>query len=134
MRARGIVFASLLTCGDLSPAAPPSPPPAVPQEVTLVTPSPIDTATAMRLPLDKALFTFGRPISKETYPLEDLMGEFYTVLGNAYATTERDRAGITIEEVTWEQDSATNLTVWYEWSGEGAEPRAHLVWPKGAEF
>ncbi|MCF6297457.1 MAG: hypothetical protein L3J08_05675 [Flavobacteriaceae bacterium] len=62
----------------------------------------------------KAIQKYGTPSSQEQFILDDAQGEFRNGILDKYTEKERQSESILIDEVTWEKDKNTWITVWYE--------------------
>lgn len=82
----------------------------------------------------KAIEKYGNPSSQEQFILNDSHGEFRIGLYNIYTTEQRRSEIILIDELTWEKDKNTWITVWYEIKKENSEPKDVYLWKKGTEF
>ena len=67
--------------------------------------------------------------------LDDLQGEFRIGLNNfIFTKQQRLSENIIIEELTWEKDSKTFITVWYQEIDKKIIPIDSFIWNKGTEF
>ncbi|WP_378174076.1 hypothetical protein [Aquimarina sp. SS2-1] len=82
----------------------------------------------------KAIKKYGTPSSIEQFMLDDAQGEFRSSISYKYTVEERQSESILIEEVTWEKDENTWITVWYEVQQEKSVPKEVYEWKKGSEF
>lgn len=94
----------------------------------------ISTQELMLLTKVKAIKKYGTPYSIEQFILDDAQGEFRVEISDKYTRKERQSKSILIDEVTWEKDKNTRITVWYEVQQKTSVPKHILVWEKGAEF
>ena len=62
---------------------------------------------------------FGRPVSQESFRVEERQGEFYGAIANTYPTTDPKNRNVLLEEWTWASDDCF-LTVWFH--------RPHGTW------
>lgn len=83
---------------------------------------------------DEAISKYGSPSRQEKFVLDDLQGEFRIGLYNFYTKQERLEESIRIDEVTWEKDKYTWITVWYEILENKEIPKDTLTWKKGTDF
>jgi len=82
----------------------------------------------------KAIKKYGIPSSKEQFILNDGLLEFRNGISGKYTQKERQSESILIDEVTWEKDKNTWITVWYEVKQEKSVPKDVFLWEKGTEF
>lgn len=82
----------------------------------------------------KAILKYGNPVSSERFVLDDAQGEFRNSISDVFSIEERQRNSILIEEVTWEKDSRTWITVWYQLIEKKVIPKSVFSWKKGSEF
>ncbi len=82
----------------------------------------------------KAIQKYGTPSSQEQFILDDAQGEFRNGISDKYTQKERQNGSILIDEVTWEKDKNTWITVWYEVKQEKSVPKDVFLWEKGTEF
>ncbi|MFD2562902.1 PA3715 family protein [Aquimarina rubra] len=83
---------------------------------------------------DKAIEKYGTPSSIKQFILDDAQGEFRNGISYKYTEKERQSESILIDEVTWEKDKNTWITVWYEAQKEKSVPKEVYEWKKGSEF
>ncbi|MEE9361222.1 MAG: hypothetical protein V3U92_01340 [Cellulophaga sp.] len=88
----------------------------------------------MLLTKDKAIKKYGTPSSIKQFILDDAQGEFRNSISDKYTPKERQNKSILIDEVTWEKDKNTWITVWYEIIQEKSVPKDAYLWRKGTEF
>ncbi len=88
----------------------------------------------MLLTKREAIAKYGQPAKQERSVLNDLAGEFYNGIYNAYTEEEREDESILIDEVTWEKDEDTWVTVWYEVLEKTTIAKDTLTWDKGSDF
>lgn len=82
----------------------------------------------------EALKKYGSPINKENYKLNEVaITEFRVRLLNIFDKQERLKP-IEIQEVTWNQNTTQNVTVWYTLNSGIWTPIDVMSWDKGAEF
>ncbi len=82
----------------------------------------------------EAIKKYGTPASIEQFILDDAQGEFRNGISDKYTQKERQSESILIDEVTWEKDKNTWITVWYEVKQGKSVPKDVYVWEKGTEF
>lgn len=82
----------------------------------------------------EAIKKYGIPASIEQFILDDAQGEFRNGISGKYTEKERQSESILIDEVTWEKDKNTWITVWYEVKQEKSVPKDVYLWKKGTEF
>ena len=63
---------------------------------------------------EEAIKKYGNPASSEQFILDDAQGEFRNGLSDVFTAKERQSESILIDEVTWEKDNDTWITVWYQ--------------------
>ncbi len=88
----------------------------------------------MSLLMSEAIIEFGRPVSQERFILDDAQGEFRNGISDAFTPQERQRESIKIEELTWEKNEDSWITVWYQVESDKSVPKSALSWGKGVEF
>lgn len=88
----------------------------------------------LELTLEQALSKYGSPLQREHFVLDGALSEFRIELYNIYTEEEYMSESITLEEVTWEKDEETNITVWYQNIEDTWKPKHFLVWDKDSEF
>ncbi len=88
----------------------------------------------MSLLMSEAIIEFGRPVSQERFILNDAQGEFRNSISDAFTSQERQRESIKIEELTWEKNADSWITVWYQVESDKSVPKSALSWGKGTEF
>ena len=88
----------------------------------------------MSLTKSEAVREFGEPTTQEKFILDDAQGEFRNTISDAFSAKERQSKSILIEEVTWEKDDATWITVWYAVEAEKLTPKGYFEWSKDSEF
>jgi hypothetical protein len=99
--------------------------------ILMETPNP---DTLFIISLEDAITMYGEPKTKEQFNTKDVfLSEFRIELYNYYSKDEIEK-GIILEELTWEKDSVSNITVWYETKGDKKMPKNLLIWNKDAEF
>lgn len=79
-----------------------------------------------------AIKKYGEPHYRELFTLNDAQGEFRIELNNIYSKEDRLSESIIIEELTWEKDRETWITVWYEINKIKAKD--FYIWKKGTDF
>lgn len=94
----------------------------------------ISTQKLMTLTKTEAIQYYGVPSLKEQFKLNDAFGEFRINITDQYTSKERQSKTIVINELTWEKDKNTWITVWYEVQPEKSIPKAVYKWKKGDEF
>jgi len=82
----------------------------------------------------KAIKKLGTPSSTEQFILNDAQGEFRNGISDKYTLEERQSESIVIDEITWQKDKNTWVTVWYEVQQEKSIPKHVFIWKKGTEF
>ncbi len=82
----------------------------------------------------EAIEQYGKPNFIERFVLDDAQGEFRNAISNQFTAKERQSESILIDEVTWEKDDYTWITVWYQIVDEKSMPKAVFSWKKGTEF
>jgi len=82
----------------------------------------------------EAIDKYGTPFSEERFTLDDALGEFRITIINIYNQKERQSEAVVIDELTWEKDKKTWVTVWYEVQPEKSIPKEVYMWEKGTEF
>ncbi|MCF6351925.1 MAG: hypothetical protein L3J06_02840, partial [Cyclobacteriaceae bacterium] len=82
----------------------------------------------------EAIKKYGPPSSQEQFILDNAHGEFRNGILDKYTEKERQNESILIDEVTWEKDKNTWITVWYEVKQEKSVPKDVYLWEKGTEF
>ncbi|WP_152538231.1 hypothetical protein [Aquimarina megaterium] len=82
----------------------------------------------------EAIHKYGIPSSIEQFTLHDAHGEFRNTITNKYSQKERQNESIVIDELTWEKDQETWITVWYEVQQKKSVPKEIYIWNKGDEF
>lgn len=88
----------------------------------------------MLLTKEEAVAKYEKASFIERFTLADAYGEFRNNITNQYIQEERVSKTIIIDEVTWEKDKETWITVWYEVQESKSIPKAVYVWEKGTEF
>ena len=88
----------------------------------------------MLLTKSEAIKKYGIPAIAEQFILDDAQGEFRNGISDKYTQKERQNGSILIDEVTWEKDKDTWITVWYEVKQEKSIPKDVYLWKKGTEF
>ena len=88
----------------------------------------------MILNKSKAISKYGLPSKQEKFILDDLQGEFRIGLYNIYTKKERLSESILIDEITWEKNKDTWITVWYQIIENKTIPKDTLTWKKGTDF
>lgn len=81
-----------------------------------------------------AIEKYGQPTSQERFVLDDMQGEFRNGINDSYNKEIRLSEKIVIDELTWEKDKETWVTVWYEVSEGEMMSKDLFVWEKGSEF
>ena len=66
--------------------------------------------------------------------MDDAQGEFRNDISDKYSEKERQSESILINEVTWEKDKNTWITVWYEVKQDESVPQHLYFWKKGTDF
>ncbi|WP_452220835.1 hypothetical protein [Lacinutrix salivirga] len=94
----------------------------------------MDFKDIMSLNKNEAIKKYGKPIKSHSESLDNLQGEFYNSLQDAYKDLKTTPTLIQIEELIWTKDSLHNITVWYQKEAKESLPKAHLIWEKGSEF
>ncbi len=82
----------------------------------------------------EAIHKYGTPSSIEQFILHEAYGEFRNTIINTYSQEERQSESIVIDELTWEKDKETWITVWYEVQQKKSVPKETYIWDKGTEF
>ncbi|CAA0220423.1 hypothetical protein [Tenacibaculum maritimum] len=82
----------------------------------------------------RAINKYGKPYSQELFILDDAQGEFRNGISDAFNEKERQSESIIIEELTWEKNKNTWVTVWYQLIGNKTIPKDTLTWEKGTDF
>ena len=82
----------------------------------------------------EAIKKYGIPAVIEQFILDDAPYEFRIGLFNKYTQKEKQSESILIDEVTWEKDKNTWITVWYEVKKEKSIPKDVYLWEKGTDF
>ncbi|EZH73422.1 hypothetical protein ATO12_15900 [Aquimarina atlantica] len=94
----------------------------------------ISSQKLMKLSKTAAIQQYGAPASKEQFTLGEAYGEFRNNITNTYISDQRAPETIFIEELTWEKDQDTWITVWYEVQDKKSIPKETYIWDKGTEF
>ncbi len=82
----------------------------------------------------EAIKKYGIPAIAVQFILDDAQGEFRNGISDKYTQKERQNGSILIDEVTWEKDKDTWITVWYGVKQEKSIPKDVYLWKKGTEF
>ncbi|MCF6360042.1 MAG: hypothetical protein L3J29_04690, partial [Cyclobacteriaceae bacterium] len=82
----------------------------------------------------EAIKKYGTPVSIEQFIIDDAQGEFRNGISGKYTQKERQSQSILIDELTWEKDKNTWITVWYEVKQGKSVPKDVYLWEKGTEF
>ncbi|MFL0074495.1 hypothetical protein [Tenacibaculum maritimum] len=82
----------------------------------------------------RAINKYGKPYSQELFILDDAQGEFRNGISDAFNEKERQSESIIIEELTWEKNKNTWVTVWYQLIGNKTIPKDTLTWEKDTDF
>ncbi len=88
----------------------------------------------MFLNKQEAILKYGNPVSSEQFILDDAQGEFRNSISDVFTAKERQSETILIDEVTWEKDNDTWITVWYQLIDKKSIPKSVFSWEKGTEF
>ncbi len=83
----------------------------------------------MKLNKVEAINEYGVPVSNNSFTLDNAFGEFRNGINNVFQDI-KDKKEIKIDEITWEKNTTTYITVWYHKS----MPKYYYVWEKGTEF
>lgn len=94
----------------------------------------ISTQKLILLTKGEAIKKYGTPSSEVQFSLDDAQGEFRNGIVDKYSQTEREIESILIDELTWEKDKDTWITVWYEVQQKKRAPKEVYEWKKGTEF
>ena len=94
----------------------------------------VDFKDMLSLTRSEAIVKYGSPQTEEQFVLNDLLGEFRIGLKNVFSEQERLSESISIIESTWEKDSTSWFTVWYQKTELKEIARDTLSWVKGSEF
>lgn len=81
-----------------------------------------------------AVKKYGKPHFHEQLILESKQRGLRTPLNNRYTQEELLSKSILIEELTWEKDTKTWITVWYQITNKKIEPKDFCIWKKGTDF
>ena len=81
-----------------------------------------------------AINKYGKPHFYEQFTLEHKQRGFRVGLNKIYSLEELLNKSILIDELTWEKDSKTWITVWYQVGREKAKPKNFSIWKKGTDF
>ena len=82
----------------------------------------------------EAIDVYGKPSSEKRFILDDAQGEFRNSISDLFTEEERQSESIKIDELTWEKDENTWITVWYQVKGDKSVPKSVFSWDKGSEF
>lgn len=88
----------------------------------------------MLLTREEAVAKYGKASLVERFTLRGAYGEFRNNITNQYIHRERVSKTSMIDEVTWEKDKETWITVWYEVQESKSIPKTVYAWKKGTEF
>lgn len=94
----------------------------------------ISVKELMLLTKEKAVEKFGAPATYTQFNLNDAQGEFRNGITDKFTKEERQSTYTFIDEVTWEKDKNSWVTVWYKVNKDKSIPKEVLVWKKGTEF
>jgi len=94
----------------------------------------VSTQELMPLTKKEAINKYGRPSFSEQFILDDAQGEFRNRISDKFTQYKRENKSIVIDELTWEKDKNTWITVWYQVQQENSVPKSVYVWKKGTEF
>ncbi|WP_452229063.1 hypothetical protein [Lacinutrix sp. MEBiC02404] len=94
----------------------------------------LDFNDIMKLSKKDAVEKYGAPNKTETEVLDNMHGEFYNNIQDAFIDSTVSPEFIQIEGLTWSKDAINNITVWYQILEESSAPKASLTWDKKAEF
>lgn len=89
---------------------------------------------ALKLTLQEAIHSYGTPIEQEHFTLKDvaLVG-IREGLCNIY-TEKQQKENRLIQELTWPNDSISNITIWYEGNTDRYKPIYSFIWFLDAEY
>lgn len=85
------------------------------------------------LEFEKAIEKYGEPVTSTTFNTKDEpLNEFRIELSNYFTSKELEK-GILFKEATWDIDSNTSITVWYNKSETGYTPVHLQEWNMASE-
>ncbi|MBI9058554.1 MAG: hypothetical protein JEZ01_12390 [Labilibaculum sp.] len=89
---------------------------------------------ALKLTLQEAMQSYGTPIKQEHFTLKEvaLVG-IREELCNIY-TEKQQKENRFLEELTWTNDSLSNITIWYEKDTSQYKPVYSFIWFLDAEY
>lgn len=88
----------------------------------------------MNLNKKEAIDKYGDPNFYEQFILEGTQRRFRISLNNIFSKEELFSKSILIDEVTWEKDENTWITIWYQVTETNTVPKTTCVWKKGTDF
>ena len=88
----------------------------------------------MLLNKNEAIKKYGIPHSKVQFLLNNRLSRFRQGLYKVFKKEEILKNTILIDELTWEKDKNTWVTVWYQNVELNAEPKSSYKWKKGTDF
>jgi len=97
-------------------------------------PTTLSIQELMLLTKTQANKKYGMPSFSEQFILDDAQGEFRVEISDKFTRKERQSESILIDEVTWEKDNNTWVTIWYEVKQEKYVSKHFLIWKKETEF
>ncbi len=87
----------------------------------------------MELDKTEAINKYGNPNLNTHFNLENAFGEFRIPINDVFKNV-KNKKQIVIEEITWEKNDSTWITVWYHQKHNKSIPKVYYIWKKGTEF
>lgn len=81
-----------------------------------------------------AIKKYGIPHAKEQFILNNTLSRFRQGLYTVFLKEDILKKNIIIDELTWEKDKNTWITIWYEVTELNIKPKSSYEWKKGTDF